>query len=325
MNSAPLWGMAALLIAALAIAACAPKAATESASAETAAQKPVSESQIQQIAGKDFEQEETETEPEFDLDLVLHRIKHESHFIKGLDYHGGAWWSYDKAPESDSWPLMRHWDLFAYADSDRPDFSKAGGDFEIAPIALNDMVNFDPASVKYDEETSTFSARDWHGLHSVEFTMIRDGLKRTIANVDGMVEYATYDRSILDLPVSRNVQINSISDIEYTDELLIRIEQPIDRSDRIGEMSMWEPKKWIPIPAIGVLPFDKIESVHILPRSALGHTIEIRGMGLGRKLRSRVTILALGHNVEVAQMSSGKVLISAREVYEVDRDKSKDW
>lgn len=300
-------GLGALLIAALALAACAPKSSPEATSPETTAAEAA--------------------EPEIDLELqvVLDKIKHESHFIKGLHYHGFAWWSYEKVHDSDSWPWVRYWDLWAYADSDMPDFSKAGGDFEIPSIALNDMVNFDSDIPEYDEETSTFSAHHYVGVFSAEFTRVPNGLKRTVSDRYGMVEYATYDKSILDVPVSRDVQIHNFSLIEHTDDLLIRIEQPLDRSDRIGEMSLWAPIKWIPIPAIGVLPFDKIDTVEIIEGSAPGHIIELIGTGLGRKLRSRLTILEAGHNVEIADAVTGQELITARKVYEVDRDDSLHW
>lgn len=223
----------------------------------------------------------------------------------------------------DEWFWLRDWKCEVRTFASEEDFSEWEGEVQVTAVALLDLMHLYMGSGRFDSEATALSV---HGgqeafTYEVVFLNTTEGLQRIVTDLDGIVEYATYDESILDAPVSRDIRQKEPYRVNFSDELILEVNLPPDRSQRIGDMIFWEPRGWIPMPAIAVLPFDEIQSVSNHEKVDTGHSLEIKGTGLGRKLQATVTIREVGYNVEIVDAETGKVLISAREVYEREKDR----
>lgn len=300
MKSAPLAGIAALIVVAVALAACAPKTEPE-------------------IAVELFDPayfEGLEFSPPY---------ASESDYIKGLTYHGGGWGLNYRFGETEDWFWLRYWRCERKPQAKQEYYRLESGDFEVPFLAILDLADAHPKSVEFDAESSTLSAGggDASLSYKVHFTKTESGLERTVYYKTGHVQYVTFDESILDAPVSRDVRTPFTGSRHKNDEIYFEVDPPADESDRIGVMILWEPRAWIPLPAIAFLPFDEIENHQINFRS-VRHTLTFDGTGLGTKLRGRLSVLDDGHTLEIVDVATGKVLITSREVYEVERDETRE-
>lgn len=301
MKATPIVGVAISLIAALALAGCGPESEPETA------------------AKQDYD-------PAFLEGLEISPPNaRESDYIKGLSYHGGGWGFTYKFGETEDWFWIRYWSFIRKPQAVPENFSSEDAGFEIPAVAVLDLADVNRDSVEFDPETSAVAASggDASLAYTVQFIKTGSGLQRTVSYKTGHVQYVTFDDSILDAPVSRDVRTAFTGSRQKSDEFYFEMDPPEDESDRVGVMILWEPRAWVPLPAIAFLPFDEIENFQI-NLTSIRHTMMIRGTGFGKRLHCSLTVNADGHSFAIVDLDTREVLISAQEVYEADRDETRE-